>query len=85
MLPGHVAASDIHMQDPIAVRGGPFQQRHRAGDRANVVAEARERLLWRDHAVSPIVGERLFAVLQNRRAEQTRFPVVASAARRAVR
>src|SRR5689334_5836825 len=84
VLAGHVAAGDINMEDPIAVRGSPFQEGYRAGDRADVMAEARERLLRRDYAVPPVAGERFCAAFQDRRPERTCFLVVASAARRAV-
>ena len=85
MWPGHVAAGDINVQNPIAGRADPFQHGNRASDRADVMAEARERLLRRDYTMSPIAGERFFAAFQNWRPEWADLPVVALSARRAER
>src|SRR5262249_12814096 len=65
--PGAVASGDVNVQNAVAVRGGPLQQRHRAGDRADVVAVPRQRLLWRYDAVAPVAGVPLLAVSQSRR------------------
>ena len=65
--PGGVVAGQVDVDDAVAVRAAPLQQRHGPGDRADVPAEALQRLLRRNAAAAAVPRVGLARALQRQR------------------